>query len=180
MLNQGAKLCRSGCGNPVVHDNPRAVYCSDLCRRMAVSRRNLAYYYVHSQPKRRHGERSRAIAAPPTEEERAEAKLALLDVDRPKTRGDCEDMPRPCPFVSCKYHLALDVSGINVKLNFPDREVWELDETCALDVADRGGVILETVGELLNLTRERIRQIEVRALLKLKAGEPNGEENPLK
>jgi len=30
-----------------------------------------------------------------------------------------------------------------IKLNFPDLEVWEMTETCALDVADRGGTTLE-------------------------------------
>jgi len=40
--------------------------------------------------------------------------------------------------------------------------------TCALDVADRGGITLEEVGEILNLTRERIRQVEVGGLLQLR------------
>jgi hypothetical protein len=56
----------------------------------------------------------------------------------------------------------------SLKLNFPDLEVWELPETCSLDVADRGGMTLEEVGEIMNLTRERIRQVEVRGLYKLK------------
>jgi DNA-directed RNA polymerase sigma subunit (sigma70/sigma32) len=43
-----------------------------------------------------------------------------------------------------------------------------MKETCALDVADRGGITLEEVGEILNLTRERIRQVEVFGLEKLK------------
>jgi len=53
-------------------------------------------------------------------------------------------------------------------LNFPDLEPWELVDTCALDVAERGGVTLEEVGEIMNMTRERIRQVEVRGLIKLK------------
>ena len=44
-----------------------------------------------------------------------------------------------------------------------------MEETCALDVADRGGITLEEVGEILNLTRERIRQVEVKGLQKLRA-----------
>jgi hypothetical protein len=56
----------------------------------------------------------------------------------------------------------------SIKLNFPDLEVWEMAETCALDVADRGGITLEEVGEILNLTRERIRQVEVKGLQKLR------------
>jgi hypothetical protein len=38
-----------------------------------------------------------------------------------------------------------------------------------LDVADRGGTTLEDVGAIMNLTRERIRQVEVKALAKLEA-----------
>ena len=56
----------------------------------------------------------------------------------------------------------------SIKLNFPHLEVWEMQETCALDVAERGGITLEEVGEIMNLTRERIRQVEVRGLVKLK------------
>jgi DNA-directed RNA polymerase sigma subunit (sigma70/sigma32) len=37
-----------------------------------------------------------------------------------------------------------------------------------LDVADRGGVTLEEIGEILNLTRERIRQVESRGLEQLR------------
>ena len=81
---------------------------------------------------------------------------------------------RPCPYVSCKHHLYLDVNPEtgSIKLNFPDLEVWEMAETCSLDVADRGGITLEEVGEILNLTRERIRQVEVRGLLEAEDGRP--------
>lgn len=94
------------------------------------------------------------------------------DVVKPKTRADCATAgERPCPFVSCKHHLYLDVSARTgaIKLNFPDLEVWEMNETCALDVADRGGTTLEEVGAIMNLTRERIRQVEVKGLAKLQA-----------
>lgn len=92
------------------------------------------------------------------------------DVERPRTRDDCLNMPRPCPFVSCEHHLYLDVNPDSgaIKLNFPHLEVWEMAETCSLDVADRGGITLEDVGAILNLTRERIRQVEVRGLVKIR------------
>lgn len=86
------------------------------------------------------------------------------DVVRPVTRGDCADGERPCPFVSCRHHLYLDELVGSLKLNFPDIEPDELAETCSLDVADRGGASLEVVGDLLNVTRERTRQIEEKAL----------------
>ncbi len=95
---------------------------------------------------------------------------------RPKTRGECANVARPCPYVSCKYHLYIDVnpSTGSIKVNFPEREVWELKHSCALDVAQQGGITLEEVGEILNLTRERIRQVEVRGLMKLR--DAGGEE----
>jgi hypothetical protein len=93
-------------------------------------------------------------------------------------------MERPCPFVSCEQHLYLDVNPQSgaIKLNFPHLEVWEMAETCALDVADRGGITLEEVGAILNLTRERIRQVEVRGLTKIRvtSGEDLGASPPYK
>jgi hypothetical protein len=88
---------------------------------------------------------------------------------RPQTRGECAEMERPCPFVSCKYHLYIDVHPLrgSIKINFPDLEVWEMTDTCALDIADRGGITLEEVGEIMNLTRERVRQVETQGLAKL-------------
>jgi hypothetical protein len=93
------------------------------------------------------------------------------DIAKPRLRAECAEGERPCPFVSCKHHLYLDVSARTgaIKLNFPDLEVWEMTETCALDVADRGGTTLEEVGAIMNLTRERIRQVEVKGLAKLQA-----------
>lgn len=103
-----------------------------------------------------------------------------LTRDRPKTRLDCRDgvfAARPCPFVGCKYHLYLDQKSQKTGtliLNYPDLDPTELTETCALDVAERGhrtqagnmrpGQTLVTVGHMLNMTRERIRQIQITAM----------------
>jgi Sigma-70, region 4 len=96
--------------------------------------------------------------------------LGELTDNRPKTRADCISSPRPCVFVSCKYNLYLDVNPEtgSIKLNFPDKELFELEYTCALDVAEKGGITLEEVGEIMNLTRERIRQVETRGLEKVR------------
>lgn len=101
-----------------------------------------------------------------------------LDIPRPQTWGECREQARPCPWVGCKHHIYLDVDAEtgSVKLNFPHLEVWELRETCSLDVAERGGVTLEDLGALLNVTRERARQLEVHGLLKLKMGSPSPDE----
>jgi len=96
--------------------------------------------------------------------------LRSVEENRPRTRADCINGPRPCLFVSCKHNLYLDVNPEtgSIKLNFPDKEIWELEHTCALDVAEKGGITLEEVGEIMNLTRERIRQVETRGLAKLR------------
>lgn len=95
------------------------------------------------------------------------------DVDRlPASRSECKTGYRPCPFVSCRFHLYLDVTEHGaIKLNFPDQEPWEMKTSCALDVAEAGdGLTLEELGGLLNLTRERTRQIERLALDKVDRG----------
>ncbi len=101
-----------------------------------------------------------------------------VDIPRPTSREECKGEMRPCPWVACKHHLYLDINPEtgSIKINFPDLEPWELKHTCALDVAERGGITLEEVGEIMNLTRERIRQVEVRGLLKLKMGSPSPDE----
>jgi hypothetical protein len=111
---------------------------------------------------------------------RLEANALMREIDevdqrRPTQRSEClpggRNEARPCPYVSCKQHLFLDVSERSgaIKINFPGVELWEMPATCALDVADRGGVTLEDVGAITNLVRERIRQIEDRGLVRLRA-----------
>jgi hypothetical protein len=91
---------------------------------------------------------------------------------RPETRGDCKDIPRPCPFISCRWHLYLDVSPRtgSIKLNFPDLEPHELAVSCALDVAEAGGASQEYVGLAMNLCRERIRQLERKIRQRISVG----------
>lgn len=115
----------------------------------------------------------KALRAQARREERLNGPPAELpELERPKVRGDCEGGDRPCPFVGCKHHLYLEVerSG-SIKFNHPGKEPEDLapDASCALDVADGGGVTLEKTGELLNLTRERTRQVEQQALARAAA-----------
>ncbi len=124
--------------------------------------------------RKRSGRRSRSIRVARIsrgEVLRAAERAQALeqDLERPRTRSECHDGPRPCPHVGCKHHLYLDVNPTTgtIKLNFPELEVWELADTCALDVAERGGTSLEDVSTLMNVTRERVRQIETQAMAKL-------------
>ena len=113
----------------------------------------------------------RAGRADTSPADRAARLLAIVDEQRPQRRVDCRAAARPCLYVSCRFHLYLDANEAtgSVKLNFPHLEPWELLESCALDVAERGGLTLEEIGALLNVTRERARQLEQSGLDKLRA-----------
>src|SRR5262245_16779935 len=78
--------------------------------------------------KRRTRMRSKTIA--PRRLTKEELRMRELfpvidDIERPKDRGECKEGMRPCPYVSCKHHLYLDVNPEtgSIKLNFPDLEV---------------------------------------------------------
>jgi hypothetical protein len=102
----------------------------------------------------------------------------LRDQPRPRSRGECRDDERPCPWVACRHHLYLEANPETgaIKVNFPDLEPWELIDTCALDVAERGALTLEEIAARLNLTRERTRQLEVHGLFRIKMASPSPEE----
>jgi len=93
---------------------------------------------------------------------------ALPSYERCETRGECEGGPRPCPLVSCKYNLYLQVNPKTgtIAMQFPHLEPEHMpaDKSCVLDVAEEGPHSLDYIGTLLNMTRERVRQIEVKAL----------------
>jgi len=77
---------------------------------------------------------------------------------RPRTRGECVDGLRPCPYV-CRFSLLYEVTergGLKILHPDPDYD----GPSCALDVADAGARTLEEVAVLLNVSRERVRQLE--------------------
>ncbi len=94
-------------------------------------------------------------------------RLVYQDALRPTTRGECASVPRPCPFVSCRHHLYLDVNYGRIKLNFPDKEVDELEHSCSLDEAESGPMTLSEVSKRTGVTKERVRQVEEMALYNL-------------
>ena len=78
--------------------------------------------------------------------------LAVVDCAMPPGDG-------PCTQVQCRYHLRH--TGLGDHRTLPTRD-------CALLVAAEGPRTLDEVGEVLGLTGERVRQIEERALTKLR------------
>lgn len=106
---------------------------------------------------------------------------------KPDERGDiklgtgCFSFPRPCPFVSCKHHLAIDahrsIDG-RPHLRVLHDDPAEMAHTCALDIADgyddipdnpddvgmrsygdeAAQVGTATIGELVGVTATRVKQ----------------------
>jgi hypothetical protein len=115
----------------------------------------------------------RIPAGPLSPQEHAQgARLARRfdDPVRPTTRRQCVGGARPCPWVSCQYHLYLEVDRTGtLVLNHPGATLEDLPDTCALDVADRGEATLQEAGEALGVTRERVRQIETVAMKRVVA-----------
>ncbi len=108
----------------------------------------------------------------------------VLVMTRPRTRGECGDV-RPCPWVSCRHHLLLDVAEVDgkrlrppsLRLNgrdvlglrtgasadevrvWTDAAVERLDamaHTCSLDVADEGRHLYREVAKVLSVRRQRV------------------------
>jgi len=98
---------------------------------------------------------------------KAESKLS--ERVSPVVRSDCPKH-RPCPYVTCRYNLYLDIraSG-NITFNFSDMPIEMVRHSCSLDIANEHelGLPLGKIGEIMNLTRERVRQIELEATEKI-------------
>lgn len=90
---------------------------------------------------------------------------AELDNLRPKNRSECINGPRPCPWVGCKYHLwgDFDDNGEHTCAH-PGKMPWELEHTCALDLADDGPISTEQIGQAIGVGAERARQLVVEGL----------------
>jgi hypothetical protein len=88
------------------------------------------------------------------------AILATYEYQRPDYRS-CTGGQHPCPWVSCPSHLKLTLTeGGTLQDNHPGVDVDEMEETCAEDVARKGGASATRVGQLLGIKRGRVGQIE--------------------
>jgi len=134
----------------------------------------------------RTGDRPQSLGtATLTREERLFKRLDEWNVEGetygpPKTFGECPPTG-PCPHFGCRHHAGLEVDADIVKLNWPNRDVDEIPETCTLRIANAGErkngnkgelgnpvMSCEEVAAVLNVTCERARQLEAEAKAKFK------------
>ena len=98
--------------------------------------------------------------------------MVKIRLRRPKKRRDCRNVPRPCPFVSCRYNTFIDINSTSGKLKIVQNCECPTDmkiDNCALDIVDKyGALTLEEIGKIINVTRERVRQIGDAACRKLR------------
>lgn len=118
-----------------------------------------------------------------------QAELDLNDATRPHIRAECapggEKHYRPCPWAMCRYNMfdmlmstvasrqGPHVLRVNDSAEKPKPILSPLDVrpdiSCMLDIVDRNpnGCTLDAIGDILGLTRERVRQIHVVAIRKM-------------
>ncbi|MBT3704965.1 hypothetical protein HOG17_04270 [Candidatus Peregrinibacteria bacterium] len=95
-----------------------------------------------------------------------------MNESRPRTREECKNDVRPCPWVGCGFHLYLDVDdngGIifnheNTVFNDDDLEdpdLRKMVQTCVLDIADKvkDGLTFCEIAEYLGCTVKKVKEI---------------------
>lgn len=84
--------------------------------------------------------------------------MCVVRVRFPGVAGCATRLGERCILLTCRYHLA-----------HPDRGGRRLsvNRDCALAVANEGSHTLEEIAWILGVTRERVRQIEEKAIVKL-------------
>lgn len=96
----------------------------------------------------------------------------------PRTRADCANVPRPCPYLDCtRSHLWVSLeeeqagnpqAGKRGQAHFKPSTM----QTCARDVAERGPASFNQIGDYLGIDSTRARQIAAGALVKLARRHP--------
>jgi hypothetical protein len=109
-----------------------------------------------------------------------------INESRPKTREDCKNDVRPCPWVGCQFHLYLDVDDRNEIIFNHENTVFNDDDlenpdlrkmvhTCVLDIVDKidDGLTFCEIAEYLGCTVKKVK--EILESCRVKAGD-GGEE----
>ena len=91
----------------------------------------------------------------------------------PASRTECRRGPRPCPYVSCRYHLLLNVTSdgrLYSQRTFDEasedsiaKALRGMARTCALDVADEGAHTFEEVSMVMGLDVKEVSRHSQRA-----------------
>lgn len=92
---------------------------------------------------------------------------ALFPHVRPKTRGECQNTARPCPWLGCRHHLWSDEhDGVEARvLSLPVIGA----PSCVLDVVDEGKDLLPTeIGRMIQRRPEEVSENLESALRKCK------------
>lgn len=92
----------------------------------------------------------------------------------PPTRGDCQAGSRPCPLISCRWHLAWEVRRIkrlitsDAEPDFVAQVISEMKHTCAMDLSESEHNIA-VIGQALGCSHQRIDQICQNAVRKMRS-----------
>lgn len=96
----------------------------------------------------------------------------------PVNRGECDEQSRPCPFVTCKHHLLVEVSSngkLSKRFEFDEADedsiaeaLQAMPETCVLDAAG-SELSYKEIGAIMNLNHVYVYQVATGALLKAQA-----------
>jgi len=98
-------------------------------------------------------------------QEVSEEELLEVERSRPRTRGECGSVPRPCPYVGCKHNLYLEAHPRTGNLTYlnPSLAPEEVppEKSCVLDVADTNpdGMSYDDIADVIGVSRERVRQL---------------------
>lgn len=87
----------------------------------------------------------------------------------PTCRAECASIERPCNRYGCIHHAYPQTERAGRPHRGKHNEVTlvEREDSCVLDVAEKGMTPRPVVGKKLGITKERVRQLEDRAMRKI-------------
>jgi len=92
-------------------------------------------------------------------------------VAKPSTRGECANIIRPCPYVSCRHNLYLEVDKKGgIVERFSDPSEVPPNQSCTLDIVDEFGMLdPPEIGRVMGLTPHAVGAIEAAGLRNLRS-----------
>lgn len=141
--------------------------CTKCKKRPPKEGRKLCHYCTDRAAAQQRRDKLREEYHPPAEP----VTLPVLPEEPPRTRRDCVDGPRPCPWVRCKHHLLLSRKAARISgVLRSDEDLVELlfdgQPSCARDFEEEGAPQV-LIGQALDLSHGRVQQIEWEALAEI-------------